>query len=87
MIVRNGTVFIAIIVLCFMLILLMAGLIVSGGFKYGASIAGFFSFQDVRRSEPNCDCEYSTGLQDFICNSFCGDLSGTSCTQKSDCII
>lgn len=87
MIAKTGAILIAIVALSFISALLAANIVAPGGFKFGESIASFFNFPSVRHSEPNCDCEYSSILDDYMCNSFCGDLSGTSCEEKADCII
>jgi len=87
MIAKTGAILFAIVVLSFIAALLIADLVTPGGFSFGESLASFFSFPQVKHSEQGCDCEYSSKLGEYICNTFCGDLSGTSCKEKTDCII
>ena len=88
MIAKSGALLLAIVVLCFIAALLIADLVTPGGFSFGESIASFFSFPTGERSNTEkCDCEYSSGLNEYLCNSFCGDLSGTTCQEKADCMI
>jgi len=87
MVSRSGAILIAIVILSFIVAFLVANLITPGGFNLGESLASFFSLPKVQGSGAECDCEYSSRLQDYICNTFCGDLSGQSCAQKTDCLI
>lgn len=88
MAVNRGMLLLAVIVLSFISALLLADFATPGGSKIGESIASFFSFPSVEHSDAEkCECEYSSALGDYICNTFCGDLSGTSCLEKADCII
>ena len=88
MIAKTGAILFAIVVLSFIAALLVADLLTPGGFNFGESIASFFSFPKIEQADvEKCDCEYSSELQEYICNPFCGDLSGTSCAEKADCMI
>ncbi|MEM5869575.1 MAG: hypothetical protein QXR09_00170 [Candidatus Aenigmatarchaeota archaeon] len=86
MIARTGAILIGIIVLSFIAALLLVDLTSSGGFKQGESLASFFSFLSGNQEKSECDCEFSSQLQQHICNPFCGELAGKSCEEKADCV-
>lgn len=88
MIARQGALIFAIVILSFIAALLIADLVTPGGFSFGESIASFLSFPSVKHADvEKCDCEYSSELKEYICNPFCGELSGTTYTEKADCMI
>jgi hypothetical protein len=87
MIARAGAILIGIIVLSFIAALLLIDLTIPSGFTSGKSLASFFDFLSGKEEKTDCDCEFSSRLQEYICNPFCDELAGKSCREKSDCLV
>jgi hypothetical protein len=87
MIAKTGALIVGIIVLSFIAALLIADLTSQEGFTSGRSLASFFNFLSGKEEKTGCDCEYSSQLGEYICNPFCGELSGMPCKEKADCTI
>lgn len=85
MIARTGAIIVCIIVLSFIVALLLVDLTTKEGFTSGESLASFFNFLTSPNSEK-CECEYSSQLQEYICNPFCGNLAGKECKERTDCL-
>ncbi|MEM5772826.1 MAG: hypothetical protein QXL86_01210 [Candidatus Aenigmatarchaeota archaeon] len=86
MIARTGAIIVGIIFLSFIAALLLVDLTSPKGFKQGESLSSFINFLSSSQEKLECDCEFSSQLQEYICNPFCGELSGRSCEKKSDCV-
>lgn len=85
MIARTGAIIVGIIFLSFIAALLLVDLTSPKGFKQGESLSSFINFLSGREEKSECDCEFSSQLQEYICNPFCGKLSGKDCRDRSDC--
>ncbi|MEM5853912.1 MAG: hypothetical protein QW228_06085 [Candidatus Aenigmatarchaeota archaeon] len=80
---RTGAIVLAIMMLGFILVVLLADLLGQRGFG-GETLASFFNFFSIEKDK--CDCEYSSEYNSKICNPFCGDSAGALCLSRSDCL-
>jgi hypothetical protein len=86
MIAKSGAILVAIVILSFIIALLLMDMVSPYGFTRGSSLASFFNFLSGEEEGANCDCEFSSQLGEYICNTFCGELAGKSCEERIDCL-
>ena len=85
---KSGIWIVGILVLSFVLVSLIANLLSTGGIDIGQIGASVFGLKtQLKTADPEkCECEYSVEFQDFMCNEYCGDMSGAFCLGKPDCL-
>jgi len=85
---KSGVWILGILILSFVFVTLVVDIVGKGGVDLGSVGASLFGLKTPpEAADPEkCECEYSVDYQDFMCNSYCGDLSGAFCLGKADCL-
>ena len=84
---KSGVWILGILILSFVFVTLVVDIIGKGGIDIGKVGASFFGLKTSLAADPEkCECVYSIDFQDFMCNTYCGDMSGAFCLGKADCL-
>ena len=79
MIAKPVALLIGVFILAFVAVSLVADLLLPGGFNVGQTIAGLYE-------KKECECEYNAEYEDYMCNSYCGDMSNAFCSSTTYCL-
>jgi hypothetical protein len=91
MIAKPEALLVGTVVLAFIAVTLIADLLTPGGFNVGQTIGGLYSQKTSPSSRKTldldrCTCEYRSEYEDYMCNSYCGDMSDVFCSSTADCL-
>lgn len=77
----------AIFVLAFIAINLIADLLTPGGFNIGQTVAGIYGKESSKNLDVSkCLCKYSSDYKDYVCNEYCGDKATKVCESTDACL-
>ena len=83
MIAKRGALVIATVLLLFVAVNLIASMLSSSGPSTGPVSGGIVQ----EKPSQNCKCEFDSNFEDFVCNSNCQSMVGTSCQTDDDCRV
>ena len=89
MIAKPAALLVGVVVLAFLAVSIVADLLMPGGFNVGQTIAGLYGQKPSSKQVADvdrCNCEYNSNYEDYMCNSYCGDMSNAFCSSTADCL-